>query len=216
MRMSHARLLTAIAVCVVACAAGADDPRIPPEVRFKSGYLNPAAKPDDFNSAMLWGIAIADPRVPGYEKAQVEIAHTQLSCRVDSRNVVLNNDRGHVRGGLYRRYPWFGTDAHDPMPTADSADGRTVILRVGKRADRIWHFWAASPRQPLPKGHLEGCTVTVRARISRAALLQVGFDYWRNPTVGYGNGGNNQEGGASRWYLPSTQWQDAVFTNVKH
>ena len=79
--------------------------RVPPEVKFKSGYVNPVPKPADFTSAMLWGIAIADTRVSGFEKAQVEIAETRLSCRVDGKDVMLNDDRGGVRGGLYRRIP---------------------------------------------------------------------------------------------------------------
>ena len=29
------------------------DPRIPAEVRYKSGYINPVPKPPDFTSAML-------------------------------------------------------------------------------------------------------------------------------------------------------------------
>jgi hypothetical protein len=46
-------------------------------------------------------------------------------------------------------------------------------------------------------------------------LLQVGFDYWRNPTVGYESGGNNHEAGASDWYFPSKDSQGAVFTDIK-
>jgi hypothetical protein len=65
---------------------------------------------------MLWGIAIADTRVAGYETARVEIARAQLTCRVDGKDVTLNDDHGQVRGGFYRRFPWFGTDAHDPLP----------------------------------------------------------------------------------------------------
>jgi hypothetical protein len=183
-------------------------------VKFKSGYINPIPKPIDFTSAMLWGIAIADTRVPGSEKAQVEIAQTRLSCRVDGKDVILNDDRGRVRGGLYRRIPWFGTDAHTAIPLAYSQDHSAVVLRVGEQPQRVWHFWAASPRVAPPPGHLEGCTVKVRARISSGALLQVGMDYWRNATVGYGNGGNNHEAGASQWYFPSPQWQDATFTDV--
>ena len=152
--------------------------------------------------------------MPGFEKAQVEIAHTQLSCRVDGEDVLLNDDNGDVRGGLYRRYPWFGTDVHSPVPLAYTADRSAVILQVGTRADRVWHFWAASRRTAIPSGRLAGCTVTVRARISSGALLQVGFDYWRNPTVEYGPGGNNHEAGASKWYFPSDRWQEAVFTDI--
>jgi hypothetical protein len=190
------------------------DSRVPPEVKFKVGYVNAVPKPTDFTSAMLWGIAIADTRVPGYKNAQVEISETRLSCRVDGKDVILNDDRGNVRGGLYRRIPWFGTDAHAPLPLTYSNHHREVVLRVGEGPDRVWHFWAASPRATIPSGHLEGCTVKVRARISPGALLQVGMDYWRNATVDYGPGGNNHEAGASDWYFPSAEWQEAVFTDA--
>ena len=93
-----------------------NDTRVPDEVSYKAGYVNPTPPPRDFKSAMLWGIAIADTRVPGHESAEVEIASTQLTCRVDGKDVILNDDSGNVRGGLYRRDPWFGTDQHDPMP----------------------------------------------------------------------------------------------------
>lgn len=205
-------------VCLLLCipflALAQTDPRIPAEVRYKSEYIN-SPKPPDFTSAMLWGIAIADTRVPGYEHAQVEIAHTRLTCRVDGKDVVLNDDRAAVRGGLYSRRPWFATDAHGPIPFAYTRDRTAVILRVGENPDRVWHFWSASPRAALPPGHLEGCTVTARVRISHGALLQMGMDYWRNPTIGYGSGGNNHEAGASDWYFPSNDWQEAVFTDMK-
>jgi hypothetical protein len=200
--------------------------RVPDEVRYKSGYLNSSPRPADFSSAMLWGIAIADTRIAGYEKATVEVARVRLSCRVDGRDVVLNDDRGEVRGGLYRRFPWFGADEHEALPDLESytssktgkdADERQALtLRVGTRPDRVWHFWAASSRARIPSGKLGGCTVLVRAKISRGALLQVGFDYWRNPTIDYGSGGNNHEAGVSDWYFPSTRWQEATFTDLKN
>jgi hypothetical protein len=206
------RIVSLLVLCIVSLAQ--NDSRIPPEVRYKHGYVNFAAKPPEFTSAMLWGIAIADARVPGYEQAQVEIQHTQLTCRVDGKDIVLNDDFGDIRGGLYRRFPWFGTDAHDAMPLAYSKDHRAVILRVGKSPERVWHFWAASPRAAIPAGHLEGCAVQVRARISKGALLQVGFDYWRDATIEYGSGGNNHEAGASDWYFPSGEWQTAIFSDI--
>jgi hypothetical protein len=183
-------------------------------VRFKSGYLNTVPKPDAFTAAMLWGIAIADRREAGFQGATVEIASTELTCRADSHDFVLNDDHGIVRGGLYRRYPWFGTDVHEPMPFDFSADKSAVILRVGTRPDRIWHFWAASPRALLPPGHLDGCIVKMRVKISSGALLQIGFDYWRDTTVGYGAGGNNHEAGASGWYFSSPAWQEITFSDV--
>jgi hypothetical protein len=42
----------------------------------------------------------------------------------------------------------------------------------------------------------------------------MGMDYWRTATIGYGTGGNNHEAGASNWYFPSDQWQEAVFTDI--
>jgi len=209
-----------------------NDPRVPDEVSYKAGYVNPIPPPRHFKSAMLWGIAIADTRVPGHESAEVQIASTQLTCRADGKDVILNNDSGNVRGGLYRRDPWFGTDQHDPMPVTHakavqdrvsdpvpphSGSGRldqAVILPVGQRPDRVWHFWSASPRAALPSGNLDGCTVEARVKISPGALLQMGMDYWRTPTIGYGLGGNNHEAGASNWYFPSDQWQEAVFTDI--
>lgn len=194
--------------------ASANNPQVPGEVRYKTGYVNPVKAPANFGSALLWGIAIADTRVPGYESAQVEVASTRLTCRVDGKDIVLNDDRGQVRGGLYRRQPWFGTDAHDPIPLAYDPENHSVVLRVGERADRVWHFWSPSPRAALPTGKLEGCTVRARVRISAGALLQMGMDYWRSPTVPYGAGGNNHEAGASNWYFSSPQWQEAAFTDV--
>ena len=190
------------------------DPRIPDEVKFKVGYVNPAPRPPGFESALLWGIAIADTRVPGYESATVEIASTQLTCEVSGKAVILNDDGAKIRGGLYQRYPWFATDQHEPIPMSYAASDQTVLLPVGRRADRIWHFWSGSPRSTLPKGKLEGCTVKARVKISGAALLQMGMDYWRSATVPYGNGGNNHEAGASNWYFPSPDWQEAEFSDV--
>lgn len=191
-----------------------NDPRVPEEVSYKAGYVNPAPPPDDFKSALLWGIAIADTRVSGHESATVEVASTQLICRVDGKDVVLNDDIGTVRGGLYRRDPWFATDQHDPMPVTHDTANHAVVLAVGHRPDRVWHFWSPSPRAALPSGQLAGCTVTARVKISPGALLQIGMDYWRTPTVGYGPGGNNREAGASNWYFLSDEWQEAVFTDI--
>jgi hypothetical protein len=191
-----------------------NDPRVPDEVSYKAGYVNAVPLPREFRSALLWGIAIADSRVAGHESATVEIASTQLTCRVNGEDIVLNQDNGEAHGGLYRRDPWFGTDQHEPMPVTYDVMNHAVVLSVGQRPDRVWHFWSASPRAALPSGNLEGCTVKARVKVSSGALLQIGMDYWRNPTIAYGAGGNNHEAGASNWYFPSEQWQEAVFTDI--
>jgi hypothetical protein len=190
------------------------DPRVPDEASYKSGYVNSTPAPEGFSSVLLWGIAIADTRVSGYALATIEVAWTQLSCRADGHEVVLNDDRGAVRGGLYRRNPWFGINDHEPLPMAFDPLNHAVILRVGQRPDKVWHFWPPSLRPLLPAGQLEGCTVKARVKISPGALLQMGMDYWRNPTVEYGPGGNSHEAGASNWYFPSDRWQEAEFTDI--
>jgi len=200
-------------ICLLSCIIlFAQEFSAPPEVKFKSGYVNPHGRPEGFHSAMLWGIAIADTRVAGYESATVEIGGTKLTCRVDGKDVVLNDDHAKIRGGLYRRHPWFGTNVHEAMPMEFGKDA--VVMRVGTKEDKVWHFWSGSPRAEIPHGKFEGCTVNVRARISKGALLQIGMDYWRDTTVGYGPGGNNHEAGASDWYFASPDWQEAVFTDV--
>jgi hypothetical protein len=189
------------------------DARIPDEVKFRAGYVNADPRPADFTSVLLWGIAISDTRVLGYENAKVEVTWTQLSCRADENDFVLNEDRGSVRGGLYRRNPWFGINDHEPMPLDYEHAAGAVVLRVGQRPDKVWHFWSASPRASLPPGKVEGCTVRARIRISPGALVQMGMDYWKNPTVEYVAGGSH-EAGCSDWYFPSDSWQEAVFTDV--
>ena len=191
-----------------------NDPRIPDEVSYKAGYVNPHRPPAGFTSARMWGIAIADTRVPEHKSAEVEVAWTRLTCRIDGKEVVLNDDVGQVRGGLYQRQPWFANDAHDPIPLTYDSTSHTVGLSVGQRSDRVWHFWSPSPRATLPAGKLEGCTASARVKISSGALLQLGFDYWRSATVPYGAGGNNHEAGASGWYFPSPVWQEATFTDI--
>jgi len=190
-----------------------NDPRIPEEVSYKTGYINPEPAPPGFSSVMLWGIAIADMRVPGYESATVEIARTQLSCQTDGREFVLIDEAGKLHGGLYRRIPWFAGNQSEPLPLHYDTANHTVILPVGQRQDRVWHFWSASPRPALPQGKLQGCAAKALVKISDGALVQVGMDYWRDPTVPYAPG-NNHEAGASNWYFPSDRWQETLFTDI--
>jgi hypothetical protein len=207
---AHDQVTSAIAFLVL------NDPRVPDDVGWKAGYVNPVPPPWPFHSVLLWGIAIADTRVPGYESAQVEVAATRLWCRVNGQDVILTDDAGSLRGGLYLRRPWFARgNFHDPLPLTRDSKHHSVILHAGQRTDRVWHFWPPSPRPAIPPGRFEGCTAQARVRISPGALLQLGMDYWRDPTVPWaGSDGNNHEAGASNWYLPSPDWQEAIFTDI--
>jgi IPT/TIG domain len=190
-----------------------NDPRIPGEVSYKAGYVNSEPAPPEFTSAMVWGIAIADSRVPGFESAEVAVARLQLSCRIDGHEVALIDDIARLHGGLYRRNPWFAGNQSEPMPSSHGAVDRAIILPVGQRPDRVWHFWSASPRPTLPSGRLQGCNVKALVKITDAGLVQIGMDYWRNATIPYAPG-NNHEAGASNWYFSSNRWQEASFTDI--
>ena len=196
---------------------GADVPNVPAEVKFKSGYINPDGRPPDFKSALLWGIAIADTRVPGYESATVEIASTELVCRVNGNDVVMNNDGPGIRGGLYQRYPWFASDRHEPLPLARSDIDDAVILqgraaggpsmafleRLSEEAHCQMANWRVAPSKSGPK-------------FPRARCCKLEWIIGDRPPVPYGAGGNNHEAGASDWYFPSPRWQDATFTDLPH
>ncbi len=192
-----------------------NDPRVPEDVGWKSGYVNPVRPPSAFNAVLLWGIAIADTRDANFQSAEVQVASLQLSCRADGKDVVLTKDIGDFRGGLYRRNPWFGADEHGPMPIEKNATEHTAKMPVGTRPDRVWHFWSASARPALPAGKLEGCTVKARVNISTGALVQIGMDYWRSTTALWaGPDVNNHEAGVSDWHFASDEWQEITFTDL--
>ena len=173
------------------------------KVSYKAGYVNPVAPPAGFSSARLWGIAIADTRVPGHESAQVEVGWTRLSCRIDGREVVLNDDAAQVQGGLYRRQPWFGTDAHDPMPVAYDPARHAVVF--------AWASVRIGCGISGARRHAPLC----RRASSKAVRCGPGSGFpparccrWAWTTgvrrlSRYGSGGNNHEAGASDWYFPS-------------
>lgn len=190
--------------------------RSPPQI----GYINPVSAPEVFESALLWGIAIADTRASGFESAEVSVAWTQLSCSVAGRTVILNDDWGNVRGGLYRRFPWFGTDEHEPMPILRFSNATVppkafTTLRVGRRPETASGiFGTPLTGQTCRAARARGVRPKLWLKFRPGALLQIGMDYWRNATTPYGSGGNNHEAGVSNWYFPSDAWQEVMFSDI--
>jgi hypothetical protein len=94
------------------------------------------------------------PRIP--ERANRDRRNPTLlphkgSRRRSNKDFILNHDHGDVRGGLYRRHPWFGTDAHDFIPLIYSGDrqGRHSARRPPSRP-RLALLERVSPRCPSP------------------------------------------------------------------
>jgi IPT/TIG domain len=138
-----------------------NDPRIPDEVSYKAGYVNSSGWPSDFHSARLWGIAIADTRVAGHESARVEIAWTQLSCRGDGKEAVLNELLESVAmsgaaarqmGFDYRRSPTMPYSAETTTKRAQ-ATGSFLLISGGKPHSAIWEGHGSSGGAgPAPPG----------------------------------------------------------------
>ena len=156
-----------------------NDPRIPEEVSYKAGYVNPRAPPRwlQFGAAVGYcdrGHAGARRRigagrsgvdqaiVPDRRQRRLSSMMTAARCAEDSTGASHGLARTHTIPCRWH----FDSTAH------------AAVLRVGQRTDRVWHFWSPSPRAALPPGKLEGCTVRARVRISAGALLQIGMDYW--------------------------------------
>ena len=50
-----------------------NDPRVPDEVRYKTGYVTVLERPPEFHFALLWGAAIADTRLPSHEIGRAHV-----------------------------------------------------------------------------------------------------------------------------------------------
>lgn len=110
-------------------------------------------------------------------------------------------------GGLYTK--WFTTDDHTPMP-ATIVDG-VLNFSPSDSGDRVWHWW---PNR-IPYSETSGkFVVEVRLRLTGAACVQIGADWWRDMNAWWnGYNVNNKEVGASRWYFASPNWQTITFSN---
>ena len=177
-----------------------NDPRIPDALSYKAGYVNPTPPAANFGSARLWGIAIADARAPGHESAQVEVAWTRLSCRVDGREIVLNEHGG--QGVEHSTCASLGLARTRTIPC------RLLMIRQIRRlcyasdCVRIGHFISGVHARALPLGRLDRCTVRARVRISAGAWLQVGMDDWCSPTIRTG------------WREQSRSWRQRLLCSL--
>lgn len=107
-----------------------------------------------------------------------------------------------AEGTLFVRSPkWFGNGQTERMSAASIENG-ILVIDVTKSSDRIAHWW--TKRIPAKQG--ARYFLSVRARISGDARLQLGADYWVSvdaPYAGYHpecRGTNNCEGWISQWF----------------
>ncbi|NLH51469.1 MAG: hypothetical protein GX459_01330 [Bacteroidales bacterium] len=180
---------------------------IPDEVAHKKGYIQYLTPPNNFKAVTGWITAIHDKRSP--EDSWIEIDYIRIYARFNGSDKLLSKNEyndGIAEGGLFMRQPWFGSNYNIPIPYEFSSSG-CLILRTSSKPDNVWHVWNKQwPRAVVPP-NIERCWLEVKCRITGSALIQLGLDYWREPTSFYaGYNVNNIEAGVSDWYFKSGEW----------
>ncbi|AGY56533.1 IPT/TIG domain-containing protein [Gloeobacter kilaueensis] len=190
------------------------DAGVPADVPSGSAYVDsPTSAPSGWTSATYWGQSIVDTNQPS-SPGSVEIDYMELWCVVSGKNTLMQHDEGTMAGGLYVRDPWYGNnDAHDPMPWSYNAANNSTTFTPTTAADKVWHFYGtAYPRPSFAANTVSSCSVKGRLKITGPVLVQIGADYWINPTAPHaGLDVNNHQMGVSNWYFASPDWQDVSF-----
>src|SRR5207302_2571729 len=128
---------------------------------------------------MLWGIAVANTYVHGYEKAEIEISHTKLTCWIDGKDVVLNDDHGAVRSGPTAAVPGSARMRTIPCPWRSLID---PLLAKATRSGAPQQSQAFVPSSCGLEAGLTGCgTSGLHHRARRFRLVILKAARWRSP-----------------------------------
>jgi hypothetical protein len=185
---------------------------IPNEVAHKKGYINHLTPPNNFKAVIGWITAIHDKRLNN--SSFIEIDYIRLFARINGSDVLLSTNEykdGNAEGGLFTRIPWFGSNDNTSIPLEFSSSDY-LVLRTSSKPDNVWHVWNKQwPRVSVPS-NIDRCWLEVRCKITGSALIQLGIDYWKEPTSEYaGYNVNNIEAGVSDWYYKSDEWVILTF-----
>lgn len=180
---------------------------IPDEVAHKEGYIKYLTPPNNFKAVTGWITAIHDKT--STEASYIEIDYIRLYARVNSSDVLLSANEYSdqvAEGALFMRHPWFGNNDNTSIPY-EFSNNDNLLLKTSSKPDNVWHVWNKQwPRAEVPS-NIERCWLEVRCKITGSAFIQLGIDYWREPTSEYaGYNVNNTESGVSDWYFKSNEW----------
>jgi hypothetical protein len=180
---------------------------IPDEVAHKKGYIKYLTPPENFKAVNGWITAIHDKN--SNEPSQIEIDYVRLYARFNNSDTLLDTNEyndGVAEGGLYMRQPWFGVNDNTPIPY-EFVNNNYLLLKTSTKPDNVWHVWNKKwPRATVPP-NAERCWLEVKCRITGSALIQLGIDFWREPTSEWaGWNVNNIESGVSDWYYTKDEW----------
>jgi hypothetical protein len=180
---------------------------IPNEVAHKKGYIKYLTPPNNFRAVTGWITAIHDKTSsnPSY----IEVDYIRVYAIINDSNILLSSNEykdNIAEGGLFLRQPWFGSNDNATIPY-EFSNNDYLVLRTSSKPDNVWHVWNKQwPRAEVPS-NIERCWLEVRCKITGSALIQLGMDYWREPTSEWaGYNVNNIESGVSDWYYKSNEW----------
>lgn len=165
--------------------------------------------PAGFAAVVGWAqIATLSPNQPLSEPASVDVDWWRLveEDPVTGRVILYEEQYGTSnpqgltagQGGLYDRVPtWFdNNDHHVPISYSVIQNG-VLSVNVAPTPVNIAHWWTGRRICKTTATYY----VEMRVRISGRVGLQVGGDFWRDLTIGYGGTNiNNREYFASDWY----------------
>lgn len=170
--------------------------------------------PEGFGAAVGWINAATElPCVTQKTTAQIEIQSMKLikhdtatGNETVAKEVVFdgNDPGGAFERALFPRVPrWFGPVEGSQDQTIDQVKEGVFSIDLAQASRQVYHGWTA-PRSPAEPNATYFFEVT--AKITGAARLQMGVDYWRDPNAPYNgyddhcNGTNNCEAWISGWY----------------
>lgn len=181
----------------------------PVESVHQNAYYSLPTPPSGFTVAVGWmqAIDIDGEGTP----SKVEVDWMKLHATVNSKDTVLYEDNFDLQTeamswyGLYSRNPWFAGDRIAPM--SFNVENGVLIMEPHFNSNRVYHWWNTN-RALVPAGATR-IWFESSVRITGAAGVQAGIDYWRDSVAQpAGLNVNNTEAGASEWIGNSTaNWQ---------
>ena len=196
-----------MAACSVK-APGEHTSDVPDGAPWREARILRSMPPPGYSAGAAWlTAATTTPCLPLRAHAQIDIAALRVVGvqRDGTERIVFEADfardgNAHLDAGLYTRYPtWFATDRHTPLAVSTVAGAWTLDL--ARYPYSVIHAW--TPRFAVTQG--VRYVVEARVRVSGAARLQFGLDFWRDFRVTHNGfdefcrGTNNCEAHVGPW-----------------
>jgi hypothetical protein len=169
--------------------------------------------PTGWTAMTAWVQAIHNPLLGNTSKVEIDYIRTYYSGAIDN-TITLINEQNYDNvwdtawGGLYVTSPkWFATEGK-AAPMFASTENGIMTFNPSDNKDYLYHFWP--PRQISVPADMKKVWIEIRFRLSGAACLQFGGDWWRY--IGAPSAEkdvNNSEIGVSNWYFSSPEWRTA-------